>query len=182
MAERGPKEARLFAVNVDSDADFERVLIVTSNLDAGAVLFKKENGIWWQLGSFTRCASGSQLPDPFVELRQIVWYGTNDLIVHAPGPHGTGVGELRLKIYRVWKGRLYKVFDVVEWAYNLSASESSRITYPGTDSYTSPRVIVVRRSQETQNRRKATCIPYLWDANRFFFVQIPPAQGLCKHE
>lgn len=177
MGEMQPTDARLLAVNLDSDQDLERVLIMKSNLNAAVVVLKNEKGTWWELGSFFCCGPSGRVQEPFVELRQTVWHGTNDLIVHAVGAHGTGVGEGRLMIYRVWKGNLYKVLDISEWEYNMRDSETSRIFFPDMESHASPQVITVIK--DSQKRRKATCIPYRWEVKKFAFVQIPPSPKFC---
>ena len=176
---RDPQDIRLFALNIDSDAELERVVIAASNLDVEAIVLKRENNLWWELGHFVCCGPGSGPNEPFVELRQTVWFGTNDIIVHAGGVFGTGVAERRLLIYRAWRGKLYKVFDTVESAYNLSGSEQIRISYPDTNSHSSPRVIVVHRTKEIRSRRRTTCELFRWDAGQFAFVPTAPQPGLC---
>ena len=177
MGEMQPTDARLLAVNLDSDEGLERVLILNGNLNAAAVVLKNEKGTWWEIGSIFCCGPSRMAKERFVELRQTVWHGTNDLIVHAVGAHGTGAGEGRLMIYRVWKGNLYKVLDISEWAYNMRDSETSRIFFPDMESHASPQVITVIK--DSQKRRKATCIPYRWEVKKFSFVQIPPSPNYC---
>jgi hypothetical protein len=59
-----------------------------------------------------------------VELKETVWHGTKDLVIHQTAAHGTGAGEFRLSIYLVWSSGLYKVLDVFESAYRgASAGE-----------------------------------------------------------
>jgi hypothetical protein len=178
-----PTDVRFLAVKLDADPDLERVLIVKTGAGrAAASVFKKLDGVWWELGSFGCCAIGGTNPDPFVELRDTVWPGTKDIVAHQGGAQGTGVGEWRLLIYRVWKGQLYKVFDIVESAYNLVESESSQIAYPDTDSYTAPRIIIVDRTTEREHRRAPTCIKYRWDPDRFAFLRASTRRGSCGSE
>jgi hypothetical protein len=179
MAEGEPTDVKLLAVNLDSDSDLERLLIVENDSEAVALVLKKEDGVWWELGNFLCGGPGGRIVDPFVELKDTVWYGTKDLIIHRGGSQGTGVGEHRLLIYRVWRSRLYKVFDIVESAYNSVQSESSSMTYPDVDSSSSSRSIIVRRTRKVQNRRTTTCMTYRWDANRFTFSQVLPNRTLC---
>jgi hypothetical protein len=179
FAEREPTDVRLFGVNLDSDPELERVLVVKANLDSVALVLKKEGGVWWELGGFACCGPGSRDPDSFIELKDTVWYGIKDLIVHQGASHGTGVGEIDLAIYRVWKGHLYRVFNIVESAYTMQESESSRITYPNVDSSSAPRIIVVQRTKEMGHRTTTTCVPYRWDTARFAFVQTPATRNLC---
>lgn len=154
-------------------------MIASSDLNIEATVVKRQDGVWWELGHFACCGPGSGQNDPFVELRQTVWHGTNDVILHAGGSFGTGVAERRLLIYRAWRGKLYKVFDIVESAYNLSGSEEIRISYPDTNSYSSPRVITVHRTKRNQSRRTTTCELFRWDAETFAFVRTAPQADLC---
>ena len=179
LAERRPTELQLVAVNVDADDDLERLLIVTAGFDSAALVLKKDLGEWWALGSFVCCGPGARTLNPFIELKETVWHGTKDLIVHGVGAHGSGVGEMRQLIYRVWKGQLYKVLDVVEGAYNLAGSERTRIVYPNVDSQAGPRVLVVHRIPEAGNRRNASCTPYRWDSAKFAFIQTAATKPLC---
>ena len=178
LAGRMPPDVRLLAVNLDSDADLERILIVKAGLDAAAIVLKKETGAWWQLGSFTCCIGTGQV-DPFVELKATVWYGTMDLIVHRTAAHGTGVGEFRLSVYRVWRSHLYRVLDVVESAYNLTSSEESRVIYPNIDSTEAPRVLTIHRVTRMGDRLTTACFPYRWDPAQFVFLRIAAARVLC---
>ena len=73
IAERGPQDIRLFALNIDADSDIERVLIVKAILDTAAVVLKKDKDAWWELGRFMCCGPGSRPVDPFIELWQTVW-------------------------------------------------------------------------------------------------------------
>jgi hypothetical protein len=181
LAERDFTDVRLFAVNLDADRDLERVLMFRSGgLDGAAVIAKQEDGVWWELGSFRCCGpGGSPRVEPFIELRETVWYGTKDIVVHLGGPQGTGVGERDVSIYRVLRGRLYKVLQIVEWTYNLAGEETSRIDYPDVGSSVGPSVIAVKKTKQVGSRRTVQCTPYQWDRARFAFVQIAPTRLLC---
>lgn len=113
VAGRQPEDVRLAAINVDDDEYLERVLIVRDGLDSAATVLKRDGQAWWNLGSFY-CCSGTRALDPFIGLKDTVWYGTKDIVVHQVGSHGTGAGEVRLFIYRVLKAQLYKVLDIIE--------------------------------------------------------------------
>ncbi len=118
-----PRAVVLSAVNLDQDRDLERVLQIDMGTSAAAVVFKKREEGWWQIGVFGCCEARAGVARPFVELRETVWPGTTDLVVHAGGSQGTGVGQMTLGIYRMWQGRLYPVLDVVESAWNWAGSE-----------------------------------------------------------
>lgn len=142
-------------------------------------MLKKELNEWWEVGGFGCCDPGTQVLDPFIEVKDIVWYGTKDIIVHQVGAHGTSVGEMRLLIYRMLRGRLYKVFDAVESSYNLSGSESTRIVYPDLSSQTGPRILIIHRVAEADGRRSETCHPYRWNSVRFAFIRSSAAEAQC---
>lgn len=183
MGDQEPQEVRLLALNIDSDPDLERVLIVKGlggMISMGAAVYKKENGVWWQLGGFFCCGPGSQPNDPFIEMRQIVRYGTNDIVIHAGGSQGTSAGAWQLMVFRVWKGSLYKVLDIVESAYNFAGPEQTRVSYPNTEHSSAPPVISVHRTKEVRNRRSSTCTQYRWDADRFAFVVLASSRGSCN--
>ncbi len=148
-------DVRVFAVNLDADADLERVVQVSGGLDGEVTVWKKEEGAWWNLAHFVCRGPGGRAADPLLELRPVVRYGTNDLILHAGGSQGTGVGERRLQIYRLWGGRAYRVLDLIESAYNMSGWEETRIRYPDPDSTESPAVIVLQREKEFRGRRSS---------------------------
>ncbi len=173
-------DVRYFAVNLDADEQMERVLIVRINSDATALVLKKQNDVWWDAGRFMCCGPSGHMPEVFLDLKQSVWYGTNDIVIRAGGSQGTGVGETHIQIYRMLDGQLFKVVDIVEDAYNMAGSESSHITFPDTNSSDSPRVIAVQRTEESKGRRKQTCVHYVWDSERFVFAQKPSRPGKCK--
>ena len=180
IATRDPQDIRLFAVNMDSHPDLERVVIATSDLDVEAAVLRRDNDVWWELGHFVCCGPGARSSLPFLELRQTVSYGTNDIIVHAGGSQGSGVGELRLMIFRVWNSKLYKVLDIVESAYNFSQSEETRISYPDTGDSGEPRILTVHRTKEIRGRRTSLCELYRWDAGKFTFLRTAPDRKRCS--
>ncbi|MEP7367758.1 MAG: hypothetical protein ABI972_31240, partial [Acidobacteriota bacterium] len=67
-----PTDVRHFALNLDSSEDFERVLMISSSGQSVAIVFKRENGVWWDIGSFGCCWPGTGR-DFHVEFKQTVW-------------------------------------------------------------------------------------------------------------
>ena len=171
-----PVDVRLFAVNIDTDDDLERVLISRGHGDAVAIVAKKEAGEWWELGGFLCCGPSGGALD--IELKETVWFGTKDIVVHSGGAQGTGIGAHSLRIYRVLGGHMYKVLDVVEEAYNWAESQSARVRYPDLDSH-EPAVILVETTKQAGARRTTTCTRHSWDAARFAFVASRPTPGAC---
>lgn len=177
----GPaQDVRYFAVNLDADEQLERVLIVRHNSDATALVLKKQDDVWWGVGSFMCCAPGGRTPEEILDLKQSVWYGTNDIVIRNGGSQGTGVGERRIQVYRMFEGKLYKVFDIVKDAYNMAGSESSHVIFPDANSSEWPRVIAVQRTEESKGRRKQTCVHYVWNSEHFIFAPTRPRQGNCR--
>ena len=81
-----------------------------------------------RLGSFT--ARGIALvaqAERLIELREIVWYGRKDIIVREQAG-GTGVAETTLSIYRMYEGRLYRIFRMIEDRYDAPIGGSGTIT------------------------------------------------------
>jgi len=72
IATRDPQDIRLFAVNIDSHPDLERIVVATSDLDVEAAVLRRDNDVWWELGNFVCCGPGSQPNLPFLESRQTV--------------------------------------------------------------------------------------------------------------
>lgn len=179
-ASTGPEDIRLFAVNLDSDAELERVLLVKSVSNLEATVMKRGTDGWWEVGHFSCCSLNGGINDPFLELRQTVSYGVNDIIIHAGGSQGLGVAERRLMVFRLWRGTLYKALDIVESANNLGGSEDIRTSYPDTSLFSEPRVITVHRSKETRGRKgPPVCELYRWDADKFAFLRMPPDREHC---
>lgn len=163
LGESGVSDVRLIAVNLDADPDLERVLIVRGNRDAASIL-KEMSGAWWEIGAFLH-----QGHHAFLEVETTVWPGTNDVIVRSGGSQGTGVGEVDLSIYRIWHGRLYRVLQIVENAYNFTGSVESTVTYPVLPTSGAP-AIIVHQTNQTGQRRDSKCLAYRWDLERFAFV------------
>ena len=103
---RDAVDASLTAVNLDYDADLQRILRVRSLGSYGVAVFKQESGVWWVLGSFVCGGPRNRMQDPFIELKPLISPGTSDIIVHSGGSQGTGVGAAQFTVYRVFKGQL----------------------------------------------------------------------------
>ncbi|MBS1830354.1 MAG: hypothetical protein JST93_33945 [Acidobacteria bacterium] len=180
MAERNAVDIRLMAVNLDADEDLERVLIASGPDASQVAVLKKQAGEWWSLGAFSCCQPGTHAPETFLELRQMVWYGTNDIVLHTGGRYGSGIGEHRMRIFRVWNSHLYQVFDIKESAYNWSTSEEAQVTFPSAGAGPHDEVVIlVRRTKSDGRRRTSSCELHRWDASQFVFVPIPPSAKLC---
>ncbi len=179
IGESLPVDVRAMAVNMDDDkAHLERVLIINNLSNTAVIVFTKKNGGWWRVISGLCGAPTGNCPSPFVELKQTVWYGTYDLVVHTDGKMGLGVSESHLQIYRMFQGRFYRVFDYVESAHNMSGEESSKFRFSDVSSLETA-TIVVHQSKEFRGRRSATCIPHIWNVEKFAFLPVPPTRALC---
>ncbi|MBL8210939.1 MAG: hypothetical protein JNK87_09520 [Bryobacterales bacterium] len=181
IADWTPTDVRILAVNLDADDELERVVTARSGTNAEAVALDRQEGAWWSVGQWACCGPRATYIEPFLEVRQLVWHGTNDIIVHAGGATGTGVGEQRLSAYRLWNGTLYKVLDILEWAYNWSESEQASVEYPVMEDMDSskPRIITVRRVKGQGRRSRVVCERYQWDAKGFLFRPLPAGRGGC---
>jgi len=97
-------------------------------------------------------------------LKQLVWHRTYDLIVHGGSSQGTGVGATTQSVYRLLRGNMYKVFDVVEESWNLSSAKSAKVSYP-----TEAGDAIVVRSVG------ARCEAFHWKSEAFAFLSVPCA-------
>lgn len=175
-----PGFVRSIAANLDADPELERVLFVESHGRGIAIVFARKAGIWWQIGNFICGMPSGRCPDEFVEPKQTVWYGTNDIVLHSNVVGGAGgVSQHNLTIFRMFAGQLYPVFDVIEEAYSWRDSESSRIRLHDPDqSHESP-MIVVNRTKRLGGKRSTECIPYKWNVEKFAFLPVAPTRALC---
>lgn len=168
------RSATLSAVNLDADPRLERVLTLQTSRHTAALVFQQNGSPWWQLGTFLSGGPTNQPQDPFLELRETVWPGTKDLILHSGGSQGTGAGEVRLSILRLLRGHLYEVLNLTESAYNWTSSESSQFTYPNLSSRATPPRLLVRTQKRAHGRTSTTRQTYRWDAKRFAFLPASP--------
>lgn len=190
-------DARLLAVNLDSDQDLEAILIYTIEPDTtGAVLDKASDG-WWEVGRFSNWWHGSSLwADRLIELREIVSYGGRDIVVRTRNG-GTGGAETDLAIYRLRAGRLYRTFHTTEQSeYDTSGPgvsgdwyvERHELLYPEPDS-AGNRFLVVFHTRATlapgpPSESRAPCAPkalactvYRWHAEKFTFLRDEPSDS-----
>ena len=97
-------DARLYAVNLDADAELEYVLIVSAGpATTVAYVFDQDSQGWWQVGMFDYWWHwNADQAERLIELREIVWYGRKDIVVREQNG-GTGVAETDLSIYRIYQ-------------------------------------------------------------------------------
>jgi hypothetical protein len=145
-------DVRLFATNLDSDDDLERVLVFTINPDTTALVFDRSGDGWWQVGAFSCWYCGDRL----VEVQPSVAYTHNDLIVRVRGT-GTGIVRTELTIYRLAAGRLYRVFRTIEEEdYDTSGPgtagawyfERRKLIFPASDN-AGRRFLIVHHTKAT---------------------------------
>jgi hypothetical protein len=178
-----PVDARLYATNLDADPDLEYILIVRGEFDqSAAYVFDRQQDGWWEVGQFScwwHCFADQA--ERLIELREIVWYGRKDIIVREQGG-GTGLTETTLSIYRLYEGRLYRVFQTTEdrdegVIGGGSITQHRRIEFPESDP-NEPKFLVVHYDKETESdagegKKRAethSCTTYRWDAVKFTFV------------
>jgi len=181
-----PTDVRLYATNLDAGPDLEYVLIVRGQLaTAAAYLFDRDKESWWEVGRFYcswHCFADQA--ERLIELREIVWYGREDIIVREQAG-GTGVAETTLSIYRMYEGRLYRIFRMIEDRYDAPPGGSGTVTqrrqieFPESDR-ASGKFLVVHYRKLTESdtsgrngtlRETHSCIVYRWDAARFMFAE-----------
>lgn len=170
-------DARLLRVNLDTDKELEAILIYTDNRPAThALILKKEKDGWWQVGDFHYWWHwNSEQAEHLIELREIVWPGRKDVIVRRVNG-GSGATATDLSIYRMYGGRLYRVFETNENNENMATAEHSDLSYYDADSAEQPSIVVhrikPRLSAETATRPKQSgCTGYAWNASKFAFVE-----------
>jgi hypothetical protein len=175
-----PDFVRSIAANMDADPELERVLYIESHGRGIAFVFARRDGIWWQIGQFICGVPRGRCPGEFVELKQTVWYGTNDIVVHANVIGGTDVSQNDVTIYRLFDGRLHPVLEIVESAYNMRGSELSRIRFhdPGHSSEQAT-MVIDRTTKRLGGKRTTECIPYKWNVEKFKSLPVPPTRALC---
>ncbi len=189
-------EARLNAVNLDSDNDLEYVLVITPHASSRtiALVFDKIGDSWWVIGDFSYWYHWDvNEAERFIELREIVRYGRKEIIVRDWGG-GTGVAETRLSIYRMQNGSLYRVFRTVEDGFHFiyggvgdSEYEHRTIEYPDHD-WNAPSLLVARYVKRIEPAQKGApvrvsrdCSVFEWDAAAFVFVKKNAATpSLCS--
>lgn len=103
-------DVRLLATNLDDDQELERVLVYSFERRrlSAAHVFDFDGKSWWSVGEFDD-VEGSEL----IELKGATKAYYDDLVVRVNG-HGTGFMSTELTIYRLWQGRLYRIFRTME--------------------------------------------------------------------
>lgn len=107
--------ARLAFIQLDRDAALEATMIVDAPGAKVAFVFDRLGDQWWRIGKFdNRKRDVRESFESMLEIRDII--GSNDgsdIIVRRWG-YGTGVRAVRLSIYRLKDGALYRIFETVE--------------------------------------------------------------------
>lgn len=179
-------DVRLFATNLDSDKDLERVLVYGTEPETTALVFDwNENG-WWQVGAFSYWGySGDRL----IELKPALDSTHNDVIVRMRST-GTGVARTELSIYRLAASRLYRVFRTLEEEdYDTSGPgkagawyfERRKLIFPVSND-AGQHFLIVHHTKATDQAATApdrtppcrpkslSCSVYRWNSNTFSFV------------
>lgn len=187
-------DGRMYRVNIDDDKDLEVVLLLDLGFSEGTrvLVFDRSQSQWRCIGEFTEWYMwDSGKAEAMLSLREIVDYGTKDLLIRTSGG-GTDIAIARdLDIYRMFNGRLYKVFSCNE------EFEHRIIGGPGSGSFVNERhtlhfaektesggIYIVDEQTRTRlpdaplltrARIAATahavgCSAYRWDAVKFMFV------------
>jgi hypothetical protein len=191
-----PVEARLYAVNLDSDSDLEYVLIANTDFPPGtiALVFDKIGASWWVIGDFSYgWQRDANEAERFIELREIVHYGRKEIIVRDWGG-GTGFAETGLSIYRMQNGSLYRVFRTVEdgfhFIYGVGTTEYEHRTLEYSDhDWNAPALLVARHVKRIEPAQEGAavrvsrdCSVFQWDAAAFVFVKKKAAMpSLCSN-
>jgi hypothetical protein len=190
-----PRDARLYAVNLDAGSDLEYVFAMSSwPVGSVAYVFAKDAEAWWEVGKFGyRWHWNSDQAERFIELREIVSYGRKDIIVREQNG-GTGFAVTDLSIYRMHEGRLYRIFHTTEDAFHYvygggeTVFEERKIEYPEPGPVGGKFLVVRYRGRtepdkpdgKSRTRHTQSCSAYWWDAAHFVFVEQKSAAGkLC---
>jgi hypothetical protein len=187
-------DARLYAVNLDSDSALEYILVATGDFRTFALVFDKTGESWYVVGDFSYWWHwDANEAEKFIELREIVHYGQKEIIVRDWGG-GTGMAETWLSIYRMHNGSLYRVFRTLEDGFHFlyggvgnSEYEHRTLEYPDHDR-NAPAILVARRVKRIEPAKKGgairvsrDCSAFRWDAATFDFVANKAATpGLCS--
>jgi hypothetical protein len=182
---REPVEARLYAVNLDSDADLEYILIASHGFPnrSIAIVLDKSGDDWRVVGDFSYWWHWDpNEAERFIELREIVWAGRKEIIVRDHGG-GTGLAETSLSIYRMHDGYLYRVFRTTEDGFHAIVGEGTAeyehrtIDYP-EHAWNEPAYLAVhyrKRIEPAEKgqpvRKSSSCSVFRWDAPTFVFVK-----------
>lgn len=165
LADRIYGDIALHAVNLDADPGTERIL----TLENAAAVLKQEGDSWWLVGSFSCCGPSGHAAEPFAEWKELVWPGTQDLIIHAGGSQGTGVGQTNYQVYRLLRGHMYLVFEIDENTYNWRETIDTKVLP------VSPGKLATRRTRG----KATTCANWTWNPMKFRFEQTTPRPASC---
>lgn len=174
------KELRLLAANLDDDQELERVLVYSFERRrlSAAHVFDFDGKAWWCVGEFDD-QEGSEL----IELKGATTYYHDDLVVRVNG-HGTGFMSTELSIYRLWQGRLHRVFRTTERdAYDTTdlhktgewREDRRRLLFPVREESGGSLLIVhlTRMTQPDPDKPRRTqslsCIVYRWHGDALMF-------------
>jgi hypothetical protein len=191
-----PVEARLYAVNLDSDSDLEYILVATGHFPPRtfASVFDRAGESWWVIGDFSYWWHwGANEAEQLIGLREIVRNGRKEITVR-DWSGGTGVTETWLSIYRMQNGYLYRVFRTLEDGFHFivgagtSEYEHRTLEYPDHD-WNAPALLVARHLKRTEPSRKGlafrlsrNCSVFRWDSASFSFVEDKAAMpNLCSN-
>lgn len=175
-----PLDVRLLAVNLDEDPALERVLIARTLFVQSVAIFDLPNAHWMLVGTFLCCGVNAPSDrEPFLELKQTVRHGVNDVVVHGGGSAGPGIARWSLSVFRLRDGRLYQVFDSVETAHSLTNEEHATFRYPDLGQSSAPPRIQVQREKRTGQRKTISCAIHSWNTKQFAFVAGPANPGPC---
>ena len=113
-------DARLFVTNLDSDEEMEVVFVLTRSrrVASVALIFDHQETGWMQVGQFEYFWRWN--PDGaegFIEFREIIDSGRKEVLVRLMNG-GTGVAEQAVTIFRLHKGLLYPIFQMIEESYH----------------------------------------------------------------
>ena len=108
-------DVRLLMVNLDDDEELEAILIYTIRMHVTrAIVLDKGSDGWWQIGEFDAWWHWTpKYAEQLISLEEIVWPGRKDIVVRVTSG-GTDVVRTDLSVYRVYRGKLYRVFTVAE--------------------------------------------------------------------
>ena len=165
LAHRIYGDIALHAVNLDADDATERII----TLGNAAAVLKQEGADWWLVGSFSCCVPSGHAAEPFAEWKSLVWPETKDLIIHAGGAYGTGVGQTNYQVYRLLRGHMYLVFEIDENTYNWRETIDTKVRPLG------PGKLATLRTRG----KATTCTNWLWNPAKFRFEPVTPKPAKC---
>jgi hypothetical protein len=181
-------DATLRAVDLNEDGRHEYIILLHSRLESDVFVIDGDPGKWQIIGHFNfshhwNAEDAERLVEvhaPFILIRD---FGG-----------GTGVTSSAVRLYRCWKGALYQVFEMTEYAHFWEArapgvasdTTEVRILFRG-ESFSEEPVLEVRRTDTTEfidlrrPRQKVSCKGYEWAAASFSLQSTARAtNALCQ--